>query len=98
MQFGCTYAAVNVARVCTVALDHGIRREGGRRKDRGRNGVWGRGPSEGGQCALIDPVSRSNLSRASSHYHRLLDVYPGQFSESQSAAKCTESIVGGSIR
>lgn len=25
MQFGCTYAAVNVARVCTVALDHGIR-------------------------------------------------------------------------
>jgi hypothetical protein len=43
--------------------------------------VWGRVSSVGGQCALIDPVSRSNLSRASSHYHRLLDLSPGQFSQ-----------------
>lgn len=28
MQLCCTYAAVNVARVCTVALDHGIRVRG----------------------------------------------------------------------
>lgn len=39
MQFGCTYAAVNVARVCTVALDHGIRVG---REEEGR-GVFGGG-------------------------------------------------------
>lgn len=34
---------------------------------------------EGGQRALIGPVSRSNLSGVSSHYHRLLDISRGQF-------------------
>jgi len=71
---------------------------GPRDSSEGEERVWGRGPSEGGQCALIDPVSRSNLSCVSSHYHRLLDVSPDQFSENQSAAKCTESIADGSIR
>lgn len=47
-------------------------------------GGKGIGGHEGGWCALIGPVSRSNLSGASSHYHRLLDISRGQFRDRQS--------------
>lgn len=45
---------------------------------------------EGGWYALIGPVSRSNLSNASSHYHRLLNISRGQFETDTDAKSMTE--------
>lgn len=53
-------------------------------------GGKGIGGHEGGWCALIGPVSRSNLSGASSHYHRLLDISRGQFETDTFGKSITE--------
>lgn len=69
------YVAVNVAHVCMYnSIGPPI------------GGSKGIGGHEGGRCAIIGPVSRSNLSGVSSHYHRLLDISRGQ-SETQRAGK-----------